>query len=393
MKTKLLLSTLLLCNNVVAQVNDSLVQSRLDTIPSSIPLDYNTDVKLKIEAFVRNYDNKTSIALERFFRIDSSLIDVFNENNVPIELRYACISLTGCDNFYHTTEGKKGYFKMKYNVAKSNGLYVSNFVDERKDKLRAAKAFCLELNRIYVLCNNWQEAYTRYCGGNLEWQKALTLIKDSTYGFWDVNNALPSRYKEEYPKLIAAMYIANYYLNHRIIVKSDNIITENVLVSDYLPLYRVSRILNIDHNFLQQLNPIYKKGFIPNSGKTYYLTLPIEYVDAFYEKGDTIYGDAYAAVDSFSNLKSNEIITPKSVMVEKPKINVRYTVKRGDALSLIADYFDCTMSEVKRWNGIRGSRIYANQRLTLKVPASKASYYRKINSMSLDQKKRIARKD
>ena len=43
-----------------------------------------------------------------------------------------------------------------------------------------------------------------------------------------------------------------------------------------------------------------------------------------------------------------------------------YTVKRGDALSLIATKFDATADQIRQWNQIEGDRVKIGQRLLVK---------------------------
>jgi hypothetical protein len=43
-----------------------------------------------------------------------------------------------------------------------------------------------------------------------------------------------------------------------------------------------------------------------------------------------------------------------------------YTVKRGDALSLIANKFDATADQIRQWNQIEGDRVKIGQRLLVK---------------------------
>ncbi len=43
-----------------------------------------------------------------------------------------------------------------------------------------------------------------------------------------------------------------------------------------------------------------------------------------------------------------------------------YTVRRGDTLSSIADRYDCSVTELKSWNGLKGSTIYVGQKLKIK---------------------------
>ncbi|HEV7839502.1 MAG TPA: LysM peptidoglycan-binding domain-containing protein, partial [Gemmatimonadaceae bacterium] len=47
-----------------------------------------------------------------------------------------------------------------------------------------------------------------------------------------------------------------------------------------------------------------------------------------------------------------------------------YTVKRGDALSLIATKFDATPDQIRQWNQIVGDRVKIGQKLLVK-PAKK----------------------
>jgi len=42
-----------------------------------------------------------------------------------------------------------------------------------------------------------------------------------------------------------------------------------------------------------------------------------------------------------------------------------YRIRRGDNLDLIADRFDVTTYQIRRWNGMRGSRLIAGKRLLI----------------------------
>ena len=45
---------------------------------------------------------------------------------------------------------------------------------------------------------------------------------------------------------------------------------------------------------------------------------------------------------------------------------ISYTVRRGDTLSSIADRYGCSVTELKSWNGLKGSTIYVGQKLKIK---------------------------
>ncbi len=51
---------------------------------------------------------------------------------------------------------------------------------------------------------------------------------------------------------------------------------------------------------------------------------------------------------------------------------VHYRIRRGDTLQLIADRFDVTVYQIRRWNGLKGSRIVAGKTLRLYVRTGNA---------------------
>ena len=53
-----------------------------------------------------------------------------------------------------------------------------------------------------------------------------------------------------------------------------------------------------------------------------------------------------------------------------------HVVKRGDTLSEIAARYRVSQAQIKRWNKLRGNRIYAGQRLKVGSPAQSGDWYR-----------------
>lgn len=55
-----------------------------------------------------------------------------------------------------------------------------------------------------------------------------------------------------------------------------------------------------------------------------------------------------------------------------------YTVKKGDGLGRIADKYDCTITEIKKWNKMKSNNIRPGQKLKIYVPKAKLKKYKKI---------------
>ncbi len=89
-------------------------------------------------------------------------------------------------------------------------------------------------------------------------------------------------------------------------------------------------------------------------------------------KGDTIYAGQKLKVStvtegtaSSSTSASTSASASKSSSTSAGK-TVSYTVKSGDTLGRIAERYDCSVTELKSWNGLKGSTIYPGQKLKIK---------------------------
>lgn len=401
MKIKTLLLIMLLPVLSFAQLNDNLISQRINDLKSSIELEYSFRSRPYVFDYVNNFNNKTTTALSNFSRVDIDLKQIFLKHKVPVEFRFACISLSNCNNFYVDDVGREGFFKLRYRVAIDNGLYISNYVDERRDVSKSAEAFCKELNRLYAQTKDWKLAYAIYCSSELEWEKARTISADSTSDFWLINSYLPALYQPEFAKFIAAIYIANYYKQHNITANPLKIRVESVPIRKLTTLHQLSSKLDIDYTLFKELNPIYKKGIIPNSGRDYYINLPIAKVSEFYDFGYEAYD--YVKLETYSNteIKLIEVKgTPTGdssfVLEEEPSkdlVEVLYAVRNGDMLLTIADYFDCEVVEIKRWNNLETEYLDIDQKLKIWVPVNQKAFYQKIDKMSNSERKKLAKKD
>ncbi len=73
-------------------------------------------------------------------------------------------------------------------------------------------------------------------------------------------------------------------------------------------------------------------------------------------------------------------------VVPKGYEKVYYTVKQGDAIGLIAQWFHVRTSDLRYWNNIHRNLIRIGQKLVIFVPKNKISKYKKINSMTFAEK-------
>ena len=364
------------------------VQSRLKEIQSQVRLDFSPEVAEKIQDYTLNSFQNTHRILDRFFFYDKKLKQIFEQKGVPSELRYACISLSNCGQPIHDNLVKKGWYNLSYQNAKKQGLFLSNYIDERFDVLKSAQAFCdviLEIQRRY---QDWREAYVVFCSGDALWQKAKIISGDSTNDFFLINSYLETTYKQSYGDYVAAVYMVDYF-KRRDLIKTDYLETTDVPIDQFVTFDRISKKLDIDLIQLRSLNPIYKKSIVPNIERLNYLKIPTSKVGLFYQLRDSLFTETNS--DSARHYPLDKLKSKSSTSSEF--VNIVYTVRSGDVLIRIADLYDCSVSQIRRWNNIRGDYLRINQRLIIKKPSNQQAYYRRINKMTKAQKNNIIRKD
>ena len=72
---------------------------------------------------------------------------------------------------------------------------------------------------------------------------------------------------------------------------------------------------------------------------------------------------------------------------------LHYTVKSGDNLGYISEWYHVRISDLRYWNNIRNNIVRSGQRLVVYVPRNKAEKYSGINTMSFAEKQKMIGKD
>jgi membrane-bound lytic murein transglycosylase D len=158
------------------------------------------------------------------------------------------------------------------------------------------------------------------------------------------------------------------------------------MVTKPLHFKQVAELMNVKIDYLRDLNPQYRRDVIPAGKKAYALTLGFNHVTDFVAIEDSVY--KYERNKYFPEGKL--VVGPSKTyyppVVPKGHAKVYYTVKSGDAVGLIAQWFHVRTSDLRYWNNIHRNIIRVGQKLVIYVPKNKVSKYKKLNTMSFAQK-------
>lgn len=373
--------------------SDSVYLDRLSRIPSVFDLSYNRIVKNYIDVYTKRKRDQMEIMLgltDYYFPIFEEILDQYN---MPTELKYLAVVESALNPRAVSRAGATGIWQFMYGTARMYGLTMNSFVDERRDPVRATHAAAMFLKDLYNIYNDWTLAIAAYnCGpGNVN--KAIRRAGGKR-NYWDIYYFLPRETRGYVPAYIAATYAMHYYDEHNLSPRAISmpLFTDTIRVNRQLHLSQVAEVLGVDKQLLRDINPQYRRDIIPGNSQNFAIALPMEFVGPFIDFEDSIY--AYKS-DEFFNREMMTIAPSRATFTaDTPAGHVRltYTVKSGDNLGHIAEWYRVRIADLRYWNNITGNLIRVNQRLVVYVPSARADIFREVNNMSFSEKQEFVRR-
>ena len=370
---------------------DSIYIQRLQSMQSAVSLSFNNTVKSFITMYTVRKPKQVAVMLGLGNYYFPMFEEALAKYDLPMELKYLPIIESALNPGANSVASAVGLWQFMYSTGKMYKLEISTFVDERRDPLKATDAAARYLRDLYNIYQDWHLVIAAYnCGpGNVN--KAIKRSGDAK-DYWKIYYRLPKETRGYVPAFIAANYVMNFYQSHNILPKSPDfpIITDTLMVNDYLHFNQISEIIGIPVEQIRSLNPQYRRDIIPASkDKSYSLVLPQDQISAYLEN-ETIIHD-HRRTEFFPN---NQIINPQNNFAShgpgdiKGRDKVMYTVKSGDNLGLIAAWFRVRSSDLKYWNNIHKNFIKAGQKLAVYVPEGHGEHYSKLNKKSFSEKQK-----
>lgn len=374
---------------------DSVYIQRLQSMQSAVSLSYNSTVKSYIAMYTNRKPKQVAVMLGLANYYFPMFEEALAKYGLPMELKYLPIIESALNPGANSSASAVGLWQFMYPTGKMYKLEISTFVDERRDPLKATDAAVRYLRDLYNIYNDWHLVIAAYnCGpGNVN--KAIKRSGNAR-DYWKIYYNLPKETRGYVPAFIAANYVMNFYQNHNIYPQLPTfpIITDTIMVNEYLHFDQISAIIGMSMAQIRTLNPQYRRDIIPASkAKAYSLVLPQDEISAYLENESTIRN--HRRNDFFPN---NEIVNPqtKYVSVEsgdfKGRDKVIYTVKSGDNLGAISSWFRVRVSDLQYWNKLRKNFIKAGQKLTIYVTEGQGEYYSHLNKMSRSEKQKSLNK-
>lgn len=357
-------------DNTVVDLTTELLKERLFILNEKTPfnLAYNPDLEKVINSYLSSRKKILTQILARakyYFPMFEQYLD---EYDIPLEMKYLAIVESALHPQIKSRAGATGLWQFMYGTGKQFDLKVSSYVDERQDPVKSTIAACKYVSQLYQIFGDWDLALAAYNSGQ---GNVLKAIKRSGghKNYWNIRPYLPRETASYVPAFYATLYILEYAEEHNIIAETPdyyNFETDTIRVKRTIGFDHISEILKVEEDVISFLNPVYKLDVIPFvKGRDYAVRLPKNKIIEFLDKENEIY--ALADADEAAREKP----LPRYVEMNN---SIRYKVKGGDFLGKIANKFGVRVSDIKRWNSLKTSKLKVGQRLTIFSKKSSSSH-------------------
>ena len=344
---------------LTTDVPDSVLIRRLTAMNPYITLPYNETVK----NYMVLYSEKMPSRMAHMLALADYYMPIFEETlnkyDMPLELKYMAVIESALNPTAVSRAGAKGMWQFMYSTAKSYGLKINSYIDERLDPVKSADAAARYMQDAYRIFGDWNLAISSYNCGSGNVNKAIRRAGGNS-DFWSIYEYLPRETRGYVPAFVGAMYAFRYYREYGI-VPEDLALPVHVDTFDIrrnLHFTQISELVGVPMDLLRDLNPQYIHDIIPGNETACILRLPSQFTSSFIDHEDSVYthraGELFSAA-TLENMKhagssSQEIV---------------YRVKKGDYLGKIAAAHHVTVTQLKNWNNLKSNNLRIGQRIVI----------------------------
>jgi membrane-bound lytic murein transglycosylase D len=347
---------------------DTVYKARMQRMATVVPMTYNAHVRKCIDLYTgrlrKNLRYIMGMADFYFPMIEQKL----DAHQLPLELKYLTIVESALNPFAQSRRGAIGIWQFMLPTGRIQGLEINSLIDERLDPERATDAACLYFKQMYDLYEDWYLVLAAYNCGPGAVNRAIKRA-GGKMDFWKIFPYLPRDTRSYVPLYIAIAYVMTHHCEHNICpVRADfSVATDTIMVERALHFDQVAEILQMDKEAIRFYNPQYKREIIPGNVRPSVLRLPVERTFAFIEREDTLYTH-----------RREELLahcTPVDAGVpENRKQRITHTVKADENVYTIANLYGVTAQELRKWNGLSGSRVAKGRNLRIHIDNGGLTY-------------------
>lgn len=244
----------------------------------TLPLEVNPRVERWMEVLQTTRRDEFQALLDQSGVFEDLIREKLRERSMPEELLYLAMIESGLSPLAESRVAAVGLWQFMDPTAREFGLRVDEYVDERRDPVRATDAALDYLYWLRARFGSWYLAVAAYNAGYARVERTLELYADGRTGdedlYWEILRHLPRETREYVPRLIATALLA---ADAEALGFEESDAKAYAYDLVYVPggtrLATVGRSLDVDADVLRDLNPHLIRDVTPPS-EMYPLRVP-----------------------------------------------------------------------------------------------------------------------
>ncbi len=316
---------------------------------SDIPLTLNS----KVEYFLYYFQTRGKASFDRWLSRSSRYLPMMKEilkrEGMPEDLVYVAMIESGFHLHARSWANAVGPWQFISDTGRRYSLRIDQWVDERKDPVKATTAAALYLKELYgMFKGDWYLAAAGYNAGENKILRAITMY--NTSDFWEISRGsyLKRETKEYVPKLLAAAIIAKDPARYGFsdVAYLPPLEYDVVTIPSRTDLELVARLTGTTYESIRELNPDLRHWCTPPNYPDYELKIP-KGTKAQFERD-------YAQI-------------PEEKRFTEKVLYTRYQARRKDSLQGVARRFGTTPAIIAELNGLSKKSRIAGRSLVVPV--------------------------
>ena len=309
-----------------------------------LPSDENAP---RVRRFIRQYAYDQRETMKRYLACAAPYLamakQVTRENGLPEDIAYLFMLESGANPEARSHANALGMWQFMPATARSYGLRVDSWVDERLDPRKSTKAAMIYLKDLYGMFGCWRLALSAYNSGENKLNQVLCQEDADDYDEICSSRRLKRETREFFPRFQAIAHIAK---NPQKFGFAELNGSEEDSKNEFVPLeacyslQTLAEAIGAPYSVLAEMNPSLIRGMTPPEGEPYVLQVPAGKKQLLAEKmkdlpeerkGSHIVHIVHKG-DSVGNIVKRYRVTKRELASLNPDVNLRKKLRTGERI-------------------------------------------------------------
>ncbi|HIF06985.1 MAG TPA: hypothetical protein EYQ64_08545 [Gemmatimonadetes bacterium] len=246
---------------------------------AQLPIEVNERIEQWMVRFTTSRQPAFEVMLSRGGLYSDMIRGKLSDRGMPEELVYLAMIESGFHTDARSYVAATGMWQFMDPTARAYGLRIDQYVDERRDPVRATDAALDYLSDLYQRYGSWYLAAAAYNAGPTRVSLAVARYSDGRMGdenvYWEIIDHLPKETVQYVPKLLAARNLARSAALYGLdVTLEDPYVYDLVWAPGGSSLEEVGKRMGLSDGRMRELNPQLIRGVTPPGG-VYPLRVPV----------------------------------------------------------------------------------------------------------------------